>query len=92
MPYLFTNEDTDMHFTYGFCNGNARAAVVGYWQLTSQNSTWQNISELTLRVNGSSSGLNQNVNKKGHGDDDVLTAVQQSRSKSVCRISMTIGV
>lgn len=28
MPRLFSNEEyTDIHFVYGFCNGNARAAV-----------------------------------------------------------------
>lgn len=29
MPNMFTNEDyADIHFTYGFCNRNGRAAVV----------------------------------------------------------------
>jgi len=31
MPFVFSNvEYCDMHFVYGFCNGNARAAVEEY--------------------------------------------------------------
>ena len=31
MPFVFSHvENCDMHFVYGFCNGNARAAVEEY--------------------------------------------------------------
>jgi hypothetical protein len=31
MPFVFSHvEYCDMHFVYGFCNGNARAAVEEY--------------------------------------------------------------
>ncbi|EZA55032.1 hypothetical protein X777_04496 [Ooceraea biroi] len=31
MPKVFSNEEyTDIHFVYGFCDGNARAAVREY--------------------------------------------------------------
>ncbi|EZA52544.1 hypothetical protein X777_08023 [Ooceraea biroi] len=31
MPKVFSNEEyTDIHFVYGFCEGNARAAVREY--------------------------------------------------------------
>jgi len=31
MPFMFSHvEYCDMHFVYGFCNGNARAAVEEY--------------------------------------------------------------
>jgi hypothetical protein len=33
MNKMFTNtEYGDTHFVYGYCNGNARAAVEEYWQ------------------------------------------------------------
>jgi len=37
MPFVFSHvEYCDMHFVYGFCNGNARAAVEEYQRIPSR--------------------------------------------------------
>jgi hypothetical protein len=54
MPNIFTNEEyADMHFVYGFCNGNGRAAAVEYQQCRiRQCKAFENVHG-TLRETGS---------------------------------------
>lgn len=98
MPYLFTSEEyADMVFILGYCNGNARAAVVEY-ELRYPNRRIPDTKTIsgtfrTLRETGSLPSTRTNYERAVQLDDDiVINAVHRSPGVSTRRISRRIGV
>ena len=97
MPCLFSHvEYCDMHFVYGFCDGNARAAVEEYqrrfpdWRIPSQNVfTWIH---QTLRDTGSfpsvSAQSEREVVRTINTWENILQMVQRSPRLSNRRMAM----
>jgi len=53
MPYTFTNGGyANIHFTYGFCNGNSRTAIVEYQQCYPHRRTFNTVHRI-LKETGS---------------------------------------
>ena len=101
MPFVFSHvEYCDMHFVYGFCDGNARAAVQEYQRLfpdrrIPSRSVFTRIHQ-TLRDTGSLPSVSlqseremvQMINTR----DKILQMVQRSLRLSKRRMASCIGV
>jgi hypothetical protein len=89
MPYTFTDAGyANMHFTYGFCNGNRRNAVVEHQQCYPHCKTFNTVHRI-LRETGSLPQVNTEHEQQWFGKGDILVAVKWSPSTNICKISMT---
>jgi len=101
MPYLFSHvEYCDMHFLYGFCDGNARAAVQEYQRRfpdrrIPSRSVFTRIHH-TLRDTGSLPSVSvqseREVVRTINTRENILQMVQRSPRLSTRRMTSRIGV
>ena len=101
MPFVFSHvEYCDMHFVYGFCNGNARAAVEEYqWRFPDRKIPPRGVFtriHQTMRETGclpsaavqSERGVVRTINTR----ENILEMVQRSPRLSTRRMASRIGV
>ena len=101
MPFLFSHvEYCDMHFVYGFCNGNARAAVEEYQrrfpdQRIPSRGVFTHIHQ-TMRDTGCLPGVamqsEREVVRTINKQENILEMVQRSPRLSTRRMASHIGV
>ena len=101
MPFLFSHvEYCDMHFVYGFCDGNARAAVQEYQRRfpdrrIPSRSVFTRIHQ-TLRDTGSLPSVSlqseREVVRTINTRENILQKVQRSPRLSTRRMTSRIGV
>ena len=101
MPFVFSHvEYCDMHFVYGFCDGNARAAVEEYKRRfpdrrIPSRSVFTRIHQ-TLRDTGSLPSVSvqseREVVRTINTRENILQMVQRSPCLSTCRMASRIGV
>ena len=92
MHYTCSNKEyVNMHFAYGFCIGNGRAAVAEYRQLCriAICKTFAYVC-ISLRDTGSFPWSNAWCEKQGRVEADVLVAVYNSPSTRTRRISVAV--
>jgi hypothetical protein len=88
MPALFSSEEYADVFVYGFCDGNAAAAVAEYQRRYPNRRTMQNTYQ-SLRQTGS---LPRPTYERQRFQLRTQSEVERSPCASVRRISMTTGV
>jgi len=101
MPFVFSHvEYCDMHFVYGFCDGNARAAVEEYQRRfpdrrIPSRSVFTRIHQ-SLRDTGSFPSVSvqsqREVVRMINTRENILQMVQRSPRLSTCRMASRIGV
>src|SRR5215510_5641846 len=96
MPFVFSHvEYCDLHFVYGFCDINARAAAVEYHRRIPSQSVFTRIHQ-TMRDNGSLQCVSVQSERKVvrtiNTRENILQMVQRSPRLSTRRMASRIGV
>jgi len=101
MPFVFSHiEYCDMHFVYGFCDGNARAAVQKYQRRFPDlrilsRSVFMRIHQTlcdTVSLSSISLQYEREVVRRSNTRENILQMVQRNPRVSTCRMASRIGI